>query len=161
MQKSDARLAIVLKYLNSLANTIFRPNVFTYQSSFMNSIQSDFSGMDAANDPRFLGLLFDRIDIPIVVWMAGVLPGNLVQVLKRPILNKLNFPTDFNIAGSIFRIHNQQGDFGVGHHVLAFLPLLGCIDASACSIIVTPDQAGLGLAIWHHGSQDTMNWLRE
>jgi hypothetical protein len=134
---------------------------FLYRSSSVNGIQGDFHGMDAADDARFLGLLFDRIDIPIVVWMIGVVPGNLIQVFESPILDKLNFPADFDEGGSILRVHNQQGGFGVAQHIPAFLALAGCIDESACSIIVTPDQAGLWLAIWHHGYQDTMNRSRE
>jgi hypothetical protein len=39
----------------------------------VNDIQGDFRGMDAADDARFLGLLFDRIDIAIVeIMIIGI-----------------------------------------------------------------------------------------
>jgi hypothetical protein len=117
--------------------------------------------MDAADDARFFALLFDRIDLPIVLWVVGVLSGDLVQVFEGTILDNLSLPAGFDVPCGIFRVHNQQGDPGVGHHVPAFLALAGCIDTSAFSIKVTPYQDGLWPAIWHHGCEDAMNRLRE
>src|SRR6266487_4195994 len=72
----------------------------------VNGIQGDFRGMDAANDTRFPGLLFERIDRPIVVGMGSVAPGQLVQVVERTIFDQLHFPTDFEVAGRILRVHD-------------------------------------------------------
>ena len=53
--------------------------------------------MDAADDARFFALLPDRIDIPIVLCVIGVLSGNLVQVFEGTILDNLSFPAGFDV----------------------------------------------------------------
>ena len=46
----------------------------------VNGIQGDFRGMDAADDARFLGLLFGRIDRAIGVRMVSVVPSSETMV---------------------------------------------------------------------------------
>jgi hypothetical protein len=73
-------------------NTSVRQSGTSYRSSFVNGIPGDFGGMDAAEDARFPGLLFSRIDRAIEVGMASVLPGQLVQVLEGPSSINSTFP---------------------------------------------------------------------
>src|SRR6266511_5841847 len=119
----------------------------------MNRIQRDFAGVDAADNSRFTLLLLYWKDVPIVVRMLSVLPRNPIEVIERSRFNELSFPTDFDVARCILGIDDQQGHFGVGPHVPAFLAFTGRVDAGTLAILVAPYQARLRLAVGHDGRQ--------
>jgi hypothetical protein len=111
---------------------------------FVNGIQGDLLGVDTTDDPRFALLLLDGVDVPIVVRMLSVRPSQLVEMLACPGFDNFGVPANFDVAGCVVWIDNQQGNFGVGQYIPAFLALAGGVDTGTLAIVVAPDQADCG-----------------
>src|SRR5689334_18612574 len=113
----------------------------------MNGIQGDLHNVDA-DDACFAGLLLKRVERAVVV-----------EMVEPTILNQFGLPAYGEVAGRILRVHDEQADFGVNQHVPALFAVASSIDTY--SIVVAPDQAGVGLTVGHHGSQHAMDGSRE
>src|SRR5690349_8298377 len=102
----------------------------------MNSIQSDPSGMDAADNTCLFRLLLDRVHAPVEARVVGVRSRQPVQMLDGTILDQLGCSTDLDVAAGVMWIDDQQADLWVGRHVHALLALQGRVDAGALSVVV-------------------------
>ena len=60
----------------------------------MYRVQGDVFRMDAADDTGLEVLLFDWVDVPIVMRMPRVRPRQLVEVIESPIFHEFNIPAD-------------------------------------------------------------------
>jgi hypothetical protein len=99
--------------------------------------------MDSADDPRLACSLFDRVDVPVEGRMAGVLAGDLVDVLDGAISDKLGVAAEVDEARSVVRVHDEQAHHRVGEHA-SLLPLPHHVDHRASVVDVDPHHTRLG-----------------
>ncbi len=119
----------------------------------MYRIQRNLLRVDTTDYAPLARLLLTRVDISVILRMAGVLPCDLVEVLHRALANQFSLAAYLKVATGIFRVNDQQADLGIPRHVPALLAFERGIDAGALAVVVTPNDAGLRLAVGHHGRQ--------
>src|SRR6266852_501285 len=125
-----------------------------------NRIQRDFDRLDGDDDTRFLLLLFYRVHVAIEALFAGVALRELVGMGFCACSSYLHHVAPHLYPpAAILRINYQQCHLWIGAHVPPLLSFERRIDEHIGAIVVDPDHAGLGLAVWHHGREDPVDRL--
>ena len=102
-----------------------------------------------------------RVDLAVVVGMAGVAPGQPVEVVERAVGVQLRVAADLDEAPGVVRIDHQEADPRVGDHVPALVALERRVHRGVPAVDVDPDEARLGPAVGPPRGQDAADRARE